>query len=74
MNYHTLADFRSQHTDVLDQLLTDSVAAMLHENLIPLKQAVQDGMRVRAAPTRRRSDARPAWKNAWKKPRSRCKR
>ena len=32
LNYHTLADFRSQHTAVLDQLLTDSVATLLHEN------------------------------------------
>ena len=49
LNYHTLADFRSQHTDILDQLLTDSVATLLHENLITLKQVAQDGMRVRAS-------------------------
>jgi transposase len=49
LNYHALADFRSQHTAVLDQLLTDSVAALLHENLITLKQVAQDGMRVRAS-------------------------
>jgi transposase len=49
LNYHTLADFRSQHTDILDQLLTDSVATMLHENLITLKHVAQDGMRVRAS-------------------------
>jgi transposase len=49
LNYHTLADFRSQHTAVLDQLLTDSVATLLHENLISLKQVAQDGMRVRAS-------------------------
>ena len=48
LNYHTLADFRSQHTAILDQLLTDSVATMLHENLITLKRVAQDGMRVRA--------------------------
>ena len=48
LNYHTLADFRSQHTDILDQLLTDSVATLLHENLVTLKQVAQDGMRVRA--------------------------
>jgi transposase len=49
LNYHTLADFRSQHTAVLDQLLTDSVATLLHGNLITLKQVAQDGMRVRAS-------------------------
>src|SRR6267142_2822158 len=49
LNYHTLADFRSQHTAILDQLLTDSVATLLRENLISLKQVAQDGMRVRAS-------------------------
>jgi transposase len=49
LNYHTLADFRGQHTDILDQLLTDSVATMLHEKLITLKQVAQDSMRVRAS-------------------------
>jgi transposase len=49
LNYHTLADFRSQHTAILDQLLTDSVATMLHEELITLKQVAEDGMRVRAS-------------------------
>jgi transposase len=48
MNYHTLADFRTQRTDFLDQLLTDSVATLLHEGLIELKRVAQDGMRVRA--------------------------
>jgi hypothetical protein len=33
----------------LDQLLTDSVATLLHEKLITLKQVAQDGMRVRAS-------------------------
>ncbi len=49
LNYHTLADFRSQHTAILDQLLTDSVALLLHEELITLKQAAHDGLRVRAS-------------------------
>jgi transposase len=49
MNYHTLADFRSQQTTFLDQLLTDSVATLLHEGLIDLKRVAQDGMRVRAS-------------------------
>ena len=46
---YTLADFRSLLTAILDQLLTDSVATMLHESLITLKQVAQDGMRVRAS-------------------------
>ena len=49
VGYHTLADFRTQHGDVLNQLLTDTVAVLLHEDLIDLKRVAQDGMRVRAA-------------------------
>ena len=49
LNYHTLADFRSQQTTFLDRLLTDSVATLLHEGLIELKRVAQDGMRVRAS-------------------------
>jgi transposase len=49
LNYHTLADFRSQQTAFLDQLLTDSVATLLHQGLIELKRIAQDGMRVRAS-------------------------
>ena len=49
LNHHTLSDFRSQQTAFLDQLLTDSVAALLHEGLVELKRVAQDGMRVRAS-------------------------
>lgn len=48
VNYHTLADFRVAHGDVLDQLLTDSVAALLAEGLVDLTRVAQDGVRVRA--------------------------
>src|SRR5205807_7888048 len=49
VGYHTLADFRTEHGVVLNQLLTDTVAALLHENVIELKRVAQDGMRVRAS-------------------------
>jgi transposase len=49
LNYHTLSDFRVQHGDVLDRLLTDSVATLLHQGLTDLKRVAQDGMRVRAS-------------------------
>jgi len=49
MNYHTLSDFRSQHTDLLDRLLTESVAAMMAEGLVTLERVAQDGMKVRAS-------------------------
>jgi len=49
INYHTLSDFRSAHVAFLDQLLTTSVAALLHQELIVLDRVAQDGMRVRAS-------------------------
>ena len=49
LNYHTLADFRTAHGEFLDNLLTNSVATMMHEELVELKRVAQDGMRVRAS-------------------------
>lgn len=48
MNYHTLADFRTGHVELLDHLLTGSIATLLAEGLIELNRVAQDGMRVRA--------------------------
>jgi transposase/ribosomal protein L29 len=47
--YHTLADFRTGHGEVLDQLLTQSAAVLLHEGLADLNRVAQDGLRVRAS-------------------------
>jgi transposase len=49
INYHTLADFRTDHGELLDQLLTRSVAVLLAEGLVDLNRVAQDGMRVRAS-------------------------
>jgi len=49
MNYHTLADFRTQHVELLDRLLTQGVAGLLHEGLVEMERVAQDGMRVRAS-------------------------
>lgn len=49
VNYHTLSDFRSENAEFLEQLLTDSVAALLHQGLVTLEVVAQDGMRVRAS-------------------------
>jgi len=49
MNYHSLADFRTAHVEVLDRLLTDSVGVLLHEGLVQLQRVAQDGMKVRAS-------------------------
>ena len=49
VNYHTLADFRVDHADVLDELLTRSVAALIVEGHVTLTRVAGDGMRVRAS-------------------------
>ena len=48
VNYHTLSDFRTAHPHLLDTLLTQSVATLMHEGLVTLHRVAQDGMRVRA--------------------------
>jgi transposase len=49
VNHHTLSDFRCRPVDLLDQLLTDSVAVLMHKGLAKLERVAQDGMRVRAS-------------------------
>jgi transposase len=48
VNYHRLADFRSQGGDKWDELLTQIVAALLAEDLVTMERVAQDGMKVRA--------------------------
>jgi transposase len=49
VNYHTLADFRVQHVELLDKLLTESVAALSFKGLVEISRVAQDGIRVRAS-------------------------
>lgn len=49
VNYHLLADFRVEHAEVLDQLLTHSVAVLRCQGLVDLERVAQDGLRVRAS-------------------------
>lgn len=49
VNYHTLSDFRVQNGAFLEQLLVDTVAALIDQGLVPLETIAQDGMRVRAS-------------------------
>jgi len=49
VNYHTLSDFRVDHGEFLDGLLTGSVATLLHQGLVKLERVAQDGVRVRAS-------------------------
>ena len=49
INYHTLADVRVAHGDLLDRLLSESVAALCAEGLVSLERLSLDGVRVRAS-------------------------
>lgn len=49
LNYHTLADFRVGHGEVLDDLLTTGVAALMAEGAVELTRVAHDGVKVRAS-------------------------
>jgi transposase len=49
VNYHTLSDFRVAHQTALDDLLTQSIAALRHRGIVTLARVAQDGTRVRAS-------------------------
>jgi transposase len=49
VNYHTLADFRSEQGEALDSLLSDNIACLLAAGVVKLKSVAQDGVRVRAS-------------------------
>jgi len=49
VNYHLLSDFRTAQGELLDAILTDTIATLLHQGLISLDVVAQDGVRVRAS-------------------------
>ena len=49
VNYHTLSDFRVDHGELLDRLLSESVAALCAEGLVSLDRLSLDGVRIRAS-------------------------
>src|SRR5271154_6033772 len=49
VNYHGLADFRVDHVAILDQLLSESVTALIAEGLVSLDEITVDGTKVRAS-------------------------
>jgi transposase len=49
VNYHLLSDFRVAHQEELNELLTQTIALLMREELVTLKRVAQDGVRVRAA-------------------------
>jgi transposase len=53
LNYHGLADFRVESVEVLDRLLTQSVAALVAEGLVSLDEIAVDGTKIRASASRK---------------------
>ena len=49
VNRDMLNTFRHAHPEALDALLTETIGSLLHHDLVSLKRAAQDGMRVRAS-------------------------
>lgn len=49
VNYHTLSDFRVDHQDALDELMSQILGVLLHNDLVELKRVAHDGMKVRAS-------------------------
>ena len=48
VNYHTLADFRIDHKEALDQLFIEVLGVLSHEGLITLERVMHDGTKVKA--------------------------
>ena len=48
VNYHTLADFRVEHKEALDQLFIEVLGVLSHEGLITLERVMHDGTKVKA--------------------------
>jgi transposase len=48
VNYHSLSDFRNSEPALLEKLLAQSAASLMHAGVADLKKVAQDGMRVRA--------------------------
>lgn len=48
VNYHTLASFRVEHREELDELFTQVLGLMSAEELITLEQVAQDGTKIKA--------------------------
>src|SRR5258706_1213040 len=49
VNYHGLSDFRCAHAEVLDQLLTDSLTALLAAGVVKVDEIAFDGTKVKAS-------------------------
>ena len=49
LNYHTLNDFRVDHEEALDNLLTQMIAVLTQAQIVSVARIAQDGTRIRAS-------------------------
>jgi transposase len=49
LDYHTLSDFRVENDEILDRLLSESLAALMAEGLVRVEEVIIDGTKVKAA-------------------------
>ena len=49
LNHHTLSDFRRQQGPLVDRLLSEHLASLMHAGVVTLEHVAQDGVRVRAS-------------------------
>jgi transposase len=49
LNYHTLNDFRVDHEEALDDLLTQMIAVLTQAHIVSVQRIAQDGTRIRAS-------------------------
>lgn len=49
VNHHALSDFRVDHCEALDGLMTEVLAVLMRQGVVTLRRTAQDGMRVRAS-------------------------
>jgi transposase len=49
LNYHTLNDFRVNHEEALDDLLTQMIAVLTQAQIVSVQRIAQDGTRIRAS-------------------------
>jgi transposase len=74
VNYHTLAGFRVAHQAVLNDLLTQSVTALLHRGVITMARVAQDGTRVRGSASAASFRRRPTLEEALRAARKQVER
>jgi len=71
VNYHTLADFRVEKRQELDELFTQVLAALSKEGLITLEQVMQDGTKIRAVASPRSVQRESTIQEHWERARRR---